>query len=266
MRVGADDRTTLEGRSVVHVHGDPLALVELAGVLSVEGDPVADRRGRRSAVVLRHGNRRLVLEVDEIVGAVEMLIKPLCRAFADHQLILGAAVGADSEILPVLDVPNLFNHVTQGRGTRPVHHSAQAGAGAAVEEEEAAPTVLIVDDSSTMRILERDGLQSGGYEVVLAEDGLKGIEALRNHPDIDLVVTDLNMPNCDGLEFTTRLRNDLMAQVPVMMVTTVDDAGTRRKAADAGVDHYLVKREFSQESFLAAVAELLGQPKVGGAM
>jgi len=260
MRVGKDDRTSLEGRAVVHVHGDPLALVELSGVLGVDGDPESERRGRRSAVVLRHGSRRLVLEVDEIVGAVEMLIKPLCRAFAEHPLILGAAVGADSEILPVLDVPNLFGKVTQTRGTRP---TMAAAASLEEEEEERKLTVLVVDDSSTMRILERDVLQTGGYEVVLAEDGLKGLEALQTHPNIDLVVTDLNMPNCDGLEFTGRLREELDSTVPVMMVTTVDDNQTKRQAQEAGVDHYLVKREFSQESFLGAIADLLGVPMDG---
>jgi len=260
MRVAREDRTQVEGRDVVHVHGDPLALVELNAVLGVPGDPDADKRRRRSAVVLRHGTRRMVLEVDEIVGAVEMLIKPLCRSFAEHPLILGAAVGADSEILPVLDVPNLFGKVTQTRATQ------RSRPAEAVEEEEDGPmTVLVVDDSSTMRILERDVLQTGGYEVVLAEDGLKGLEALQTHPGIDLVVTDLNMPNCDGLEFTTRLRAELNTTVPVMMVTTVDDADTRRQAADAGVDHYLVKREFSQESFLSAIADMLGEPVQGGA-
>ena len=261
MRVGKEDRTSLEGLPVVHVQGDPLALVELTDMLGIDGDPVAERRGRRSAVVLRHGSRRMVLEVDEIVGAVEMLIKPLARAFADHPLILGAAVGADSEILPVLDVPNLFGNVTQARGVRAASKTASTDAH---HEEERSLTVLVVDDSSTMRILERNVLQSGGYDVVLAEEGLKGLEALDAHDTIDLVVTDLQMPNCDGLEFTKRLRNDLDSTVPVMMVTTVDNDDTRRQAQLAGVDHYLVKRDFSQETFLGAITDLLGLPPLGG--
>ncbi len=260
MRVAKDARKVIEGREVVRVHGDPLALVDLASVLGVPADPEAGKVPRRSAVVLRHGSRRIVLEVDEIVGAVEMLIKPLCKSFAEHPLIVGAAVGADSEILPVLDVPNLFNRVGQGKMAARTAESV-----AAEQAEERRLTVLIVDDSSTMRILERDVLKSGGYDVVLAEDGLKGLDALRQHPEIDLVVTDYNMPNCNGVEFTARARSEGNATVPILMVTTVDDAETRRRAAEAGVDHYLVKRDFSQETFLAAVGELLGTPASQGA-
>lgn len=61
MRVGRQDRKTVEGRPVVEVHGDPLALVSLADVIQVQGDEVTRRQERQSAVVLRHGTRRLVL-------------------------------------------------------------------------------------------------------------------------------------------------------------------------------------------------------------
>jgi DNA-binding NarL/FixJ family response regulator len=66
------------------------------------------------------------------------------------------------------------------------------------------------------------------------------------------------MPNMNGLEFSSALRAAGFAQVPVLMVTTVDDESTRRKVMDAGVDSYLLKREFNQQSFLRVVTELIG--------
>jgi chemotaxis protein histidine kinase CheA/CheY-like chemotaxis protein len=254
MRVERDKASTVEGRPVVHVQGDPLAVVRLADILGVQGDPEVERQSRRPAVVLRHGTKRMVLEVDEIVGAVEMLIKPLSSSFADHPLILGAAVGADSEILPVLDIPNMFVQVTQGSV------QARSRASEAADEAAVAPSrrVLIVDDSVTMRTLERSILEGAGFQVTMAEDGLRGLDALRSNPPFDLVVSDFNMPNMNGLEFCTALRGHGFSTVPVLMVTTMDDDTTRRNVMNAGVDSYLVKRDFNQQSFLRAITELIG--------
>ena len=256
MRVEKDKRVTVEGRSVVHVQGDPLAVVRLSDILGVSGDAEVERQARRPAVVLRHGSKRMVLEVDEIVGAVEMLIKPLAQAFADHPLILGAAVGADSEILPVLDIPNMFVQVTQGSVT------ARSRASEAAEDQHlqaaSARKILIVDDSVTMRTLERGILEGAGYEVTMAEDGLRGMDALRSGKTFDLVVTDFNMPNMNGLEFCSALRGHGFSTVPVLMVTTMDDDTTKKNVMNAGVDSYLVKRDFNQQTFLRAITELLG--------
>ena len=256
MRVEKDKRLTVEGRSVVHVQGDPLAVVRLSDILGVSGDAEVERHPRRPAVVLRHGSKRMVLEVDEIVGAVEMLIKPLAKSFAEHPLILGAAVGADSEILPVLDIPNMFIQVTQGSVT------ARSRASEAAEDEHnqnsTARRILIVDDSVTMRTLERGILEGAGYDVTMAEDGLKGMDALRSGKTFDLVVTDFNMPNMNGLEFCSSLRGHGFTTVPVLMVTTMDDDTTKKNVMNAGVDSYLVKRDFNQQTFLRAITELLG--------
>jgi CheY-like chemotaxis protein len=194
----------------------------------------------------------MVLEVDEIVGAVELLIKPLCRSFADHPLILGAAVGADSEILPVVDIPSVFQLAAQG-----------AVAPRAPVAEAAAPRgprrVLVVDDSVTMRNLERDILQGAGYEVTLAEDGVLGLAAAKEQGPFDLVLTDLQMPRLDGIGLAAALRAQGQRTLPVLMVTTVDDAPTRARAMEAGVDRYLIKRELTRDRLVGLVEELVGR-------
>jgi two-component system sensor histidine kinase and response regulator WspE len=137
---------------------------------------------------------------------------------------------------------------------------ARSRASEAADDAAAAPSrrVLIVDDSVTMRTLERSILEGAGFQVTMAEDGLRGLDALRGNPAFDLVVTDFNMPNMNGLEFCTALRGHGFSTVPVLMVTTMDDENTRRNVMNAGVDSYLVKRDFNQQSFLRAITELIG--------
>jgi CheY-like chemotaxis protein len=101
--------------------------------------------------------------------------------------------------------------------------------------------ILVVDDDKTTRKLLSLYLKAKGYEVVTAENGLDAMEKLGTG-DINLVVTDMNMPYMDGIELTKNLRaDDNWRDLPIVMVTTEADADEKKKAYDTGVDDYLVK-------------------------
>jgi CheY-like chemotaxis protein len=101
--------------------------------------------------------------------------------------------------------------------------------------------ILVVDDDKTTRKLISLYLKAKGYEVVTAENGLDAMEKLGTE-NINLVVTDMNMPYMDGIELTKNLRaDDNWKDLPIVMVTTEADDDERKKAYDTGVDDYLVK-------------------------
>lgn len=101
--------------------------------------------------------------------------------------------------------------------------------------------VLVVDDSPTIvRILKR-GLESLDYEVFSAEDGVEALEIVNEIP-LDLVLTDINMPNMDGYELIVRIRaQQRFAILPIIVLTSVTDSETMRKSLDAGANIYLKK-------------------------
>jgi len=101
--------------------------------------------------------------------------------------------------------------------------------------------ILVVDDDKTTRKLLSLYLKAKGYEVVTAENGLDAMEKLGTE-NINLVVTDMNMPYMDGIEPTKHLRaDDSWKDLPILMVTTEADDDERKKAYETGVDDYLVK-------------------------
>lgn len=101
--------------------------------------------------------------------------------------------------------------------------------------------ILIVDDDKTTRKLLSLYLKGKGYGVVAAENGLDALEKLGTE-DINLIVSDMNMPYMDGIEFTRTVKTDpAWKHIPVIMLTTEADDDEKKKAADAGVDDYLVK-------------------------
>ncbi|NOZ68077.1 MAG: response regulator [Deferribacteres bacterium] len=101
--------------------------------------------------------------------------------------------------------------------------------------------ILVVDDCQTTRKLLGHYLKTRGYQVVFAENGLDALEKLGTHK-INLILTDLNMPYMDGMEFIRTLRADPnLADIPVLMVTTENDDAEREKAFNCGVNGYVVK-------------------------
>ena len=101
--------------------------------------------------------------------------------------------------------------------------------------------IMIVDDCNTTRKLLGHYLRSRGYSVVFAENGLDALEKLALN-DINLVMTDLNMPYMDGIELIKTLRSDPeLSEIPILMVTTENDDIERAKAISSGANGYMIK-------------------------
>ena len=104
-------------------------------------------------------------------------------------------------------------------------------------------TVLTVDDSRTMRDMLMMALESAGYTVIQAVDGVDGLETLAAHgADVDVVITDINMPRMDGFGVIEGVRADPKhRQTPVLVLTTESDAAKKQRARDAGATGWIVK-------------------------
>ena len=111
------------------------------------------------------------------------------------------------------------------------------------------PRILVVDDEPQLIRVLRTGLKSRGYEIRAAADGLAGLEMFTDwHPD--LVITDLAMPNVDGLEFCRRLR--AISQVPIIVLSAKGEEKTKVEALDMGADDFVTK-PFGIDELLARV-------------
>ena len=111
------------------------------------------------------------------------------------------------------------------------------------------PRILVVDDEPQLTRVLRTGLKSRGYDVRAAADGLAGFEAFNDwHPD--LVITDLAMPNVDGLELCRRVR--AVSQVPIIVLSAKGEEKTKVEALDLGADDFVTK-PFGIDELLARV-------------
>jgi two-component system, OmpR family, KDP operon response regulator KdpE len=119
------------------------------------------------------------------------------------------------------------------------------------------PRILVVDDEPQLTRVLRTGLKSRGYDVRAAADGLAGFETFSDwHPD--LVITDLAMPNMDGLELCRRLRT--ISQVPIIILSAKGEEKIKVEALDIGADDFVTK-PFGIDELLARVRASLRRAK-----
>ena len=117
--------------------------------------------------------------------------------------------------------------------------------------------ILTVDDSKTMREMVAFTLKGAGYDVIEAEDGQHAISVLGNQP-IDVIITDLNMPNMNGIELIRQLRTNATYKfTPILMLTTESDDSKKGEGKAAGATGWIVK-PFNPEKLLQVVKKVAG--------
>ena len=120
-----------------------------------------------------------------------------------------------------------------------------------------AKTILIVDDSSSLRTVVRMALTRAGYEVLEAGDGVQALATLNQTPKVHLIVSDVNMPNMDGIRFAAQVKQHPRHKfVPVVMLTTEGQEAKKQEGRAAGAKAWIVK-PFNPPQLLDAVSKLV---------
>jgi two-component system, chemotaxis family, sensor histidine kinase and response regulator WspE len=247
-----DQVESLEGRQYVRLEDSQIGLVPAGQLLQLRTR--AEHADRLDIIVLGELHRYFGLVVDRILGEQSLVVQPVEQMFGKMRDISAAAVLEDGTPALILDVPDLLVSI----GKLASHGALQRVQGISTASRQA-KRILVVDDSLTVREMERKLLTARGFEVDVAIDGLDGWNMVRNG-EYDLVVTDVDMPRMDGIEFVTLLKKDpRLSALPVMIVSYKDRPEDRARGIEAGADYYLTKGSFHDETLLEAVHDLIGE-------
>jgi len=245
------DLVTVEGREVVPWQGRHVPLVHLGSFLGQRADRV-EAAPTVPAVNGVVGERAVACVVDELVAEQEITVRTLSPRLSHLPALAGATLLADGSVALILSATALLRAAME-----PSRSTSLAAAPTAREPKR--PHVLLVEDSLTTRSLEKMILEAAGYRVTPTVDGRDALDRL-DTLDVDLVVTDVQMPRVDGFELTKALRGSTrFASLPIVLVTGMGSDADRKRGLEAGADAYLVKSAFDQAELLATLVQLLGR-------
>ena len=198
-----------------------------------------------SIIILRSNENLLAVEVDQVFGEQEIVIKQIEGPIPKPAGIAGATVLGDGTIMPIGDVLELIE-IAQGKRTIELgfnlleeeNDSRQSPLESITDE----PMVLIVDDSITVRELLTLSFNKLGYRVEQARDGQEAWNKLRGGLPCDMIFCDIEMPRMNGLELLSNLQKDeKLKKLPVAMLTSRGADKHRKLATDLGAKAYLTK-------------------------
>lgn len=248
LRAKPQDIQTVENRETITVQGRAVSLVRLDTVLQLSFNArPAERPSHLPVIVLHSGDQRIAFVVDDVLREEEVLVKPLLKPLLRVRNIAGVTVLGSGTPVPILNVSDLMKSARL-HGAPPLRSMAPAE-----ESKVEAKRVLVVEDSITSRMLLKSILESAGYQVKTAVDGIDAFTALREDR-FDLVVSDVEMPRMNGLALTSKIRADKrLGEIPVVLVTALESSKQRELGIDAGANAYVVKSSFDQGNLLEIV-------------
>jgi two-component system chemotaxis sensor kinase CheA len=251
LRVDPSATVFHEARESIAIDGRAVSLVNLGDILGLPAWAGNDSGEERClAIVLLVSGTRVAFWIDEVAGEQEVLVKNLGRQLARVRNLSGATVLVNGDVVPVLNPADLLKSVSLAAASTP----ASIGSG---PTEAAARKILIAEDSVTSRMLLKSILESAGFQVQTAVDGMEAFAVLRTG-EFDLLVSDVDMPRMNGFALCEKVRgNARTADLPIVLVTTLDSREDREKGIDAGANAYLAKSSFDQSNLLEVVKRLL---------
>ncbi|OKH32066.1 hypothetical protein NIES2119_27290 [[Phormidium ambiguum] IAM M-71] len=216
-----------------------------------------------SIVVLRSPNNLIALQVDQVLGEQEIVIKQLEEPIPKPLGIAGATVQGDGRIMPIADVLELVD-LSLGliRNESGKFWDQDTNATLVPEQPKSDPTVLIIDDSITVRELLSMTFNKTGYRVEQARDGQEAWDKLKSGLPCDIIFCDIEMPRMDGLELLSRLQKDPeLNHLPVAMLTSRGADKHRQMAIQLGASGYFTK-PYLEDSLLDAASRMLKGEKL----
>ncbi|MDP3493662.1 MAG: response regulator [Hyphomonadaceae bacterium] len=256
LHVSLDALQRLDGRDIIKfaVDGNSVVVpvVPLGLVLGATG-MAGDNTGLVNIAVLRLGDQRLGVRVAAFSDVRTATVVALAHPDVDD-LVQGAVRLEQDRVAVVINPEALMRRYSRNElGLR------SSASRVAAPVQSARRTILIVDDSVTTRTLEKSILETNGFNVLVAVDGVDALNRLRGATTlVDLIVADVEMPRMDGFQLLAALKGDKqLAGIPVIMMTSRAAPDDVQRGMELGADAYLVKQTFDQRELLTTIGQLL---------
>lgn len=256
-KLALNEMYTMEGRQTILINGQAVYVARLDELLGIAAMSQSAIRNPQSVtpqpsvvcVMLSVGEERFGLMVDEVIDELEVVLKPQSRLLKRVRNVSGATILETGEVCMVLNPHDLLKTLRK--------ESVAATPVLAADTAPAKKVLLLAEDSITTRTQEKRILEGAGYEVVTAVDGVDAYNKLGTR-SFDAVVSDIQMPNMNGLVLTAKIRaNKTYAELPIILVTSLASEEDQRRGLEAGANAYISKPSFDQRVLLDCLARLI---------
>lgn len=252
IKIHKNEIKSVENRSMISIDGYAHSYVHLRDVL---GLPTLSNEAENhyiTIIIVKAAKQAIALGVDMILSEQEVLVKRFGKQLTRVKNILSATVMEMGKVIPILNPSDLVRSIVieNFQIAKPQNSESEA-------EDNRIKKILLAEDSLTTRMLLKNILEASGYDVIAAVDGEEAFRLLKENP-VDLLLTDIEMPNMDGFTLTENVRKSAtLSNLPVVLCTSLCSAADRERGIEVGAQAYLDKSSFTQSHLLDVIKKLL---------
>ena len=243
----------IEGRDSYALGDRAVSVVQLAQLLELNEQKTSlSNLEQMPCIIVQVGQELLGLIVDELSDQQDAILKPQSKLLKRVRNVTGATILSTGEVCIVLNPRDLIKSA-QKQIAPAIRFPVE------IESNSTKALILLAEDAIATRTQEKRILETAGYDVITAVDGLDAYNKLRtSHVNIDAVVSDVQMPNLDGLSLAARIRqHPEYNELPIILVTSLASDEDKRRGAEAGANAYLTKGAFNPEALLETLQRLI---------
>ena len=247
-----DEIFSTEGNKTIIFNEKTIPLYSLTDILNLPKQEKDKKKLRETVLIIESERKTIGLSVEKLIGDQEIMQKKLSAPLYKLKNISGLTTLASGEICLILNISELMKNINSAK-PQPIASKATT----MIPDKAREYKILLVDDSITTRTLEKNILSKAGYKIEEATDPIKALEKMK-FERFDLIISDIEMPEMDGMEFLSALKaNEMYYDIPVIMVSSLLIEANKKKAEELGAEGYIIKGEFNQNDFLNAVVTVL---------
>jgi two-component system chemotaxis sensor kinase CheA len=254
-----DQIKTVENHDTISLADSIIPVVDLKEILGLSNihemakgnsSIATDQSDKVNLIVVTADEKKAAFRVNEVSGEQQVLVKGLGALMPHVRNISGATILGNGKVVPILNPYDLLLSAKNGVVRRNLETSE-------VKQVEKSGRILVVEDSITSRTMLKNVLETAGYTVTTAVDGIDGYTKAKSE-SFDLIMSDVDMPRLNGFELTTRIRSDKnLSQMPVILLTSLDSREDREYGIEVGADAYMVKSSFDQGNLINVIHKLI---------
>ena len=249
LKLKADEIASVLNKRIVIIRNQSIPVYSLSRILDVPG--YKDDSYEPFLIILNFSGSKIGITIEDILEQNEIVQKPLPYLLQKNKLVSGVTFNAKSEVVCILNIPELITRASAIREIKRI------GTQRSQIKRKTFGKIMVVEDSPYTRDIEKTILETAGYEVVEASDGIDAMEKLKNEK-VQLIVSDLEMPRMDGFTFIENIkRQKVFKDIPVIFISTKDEIEILEKAKKLGASAYIIKSSFEEMNLIENVNQIL---------
>jgi two-component system, chemotaxis family, sensor kinase CheA len=244
IRVQKSEIIEVVNKKAIRLRDQIIPITDLKKIIKL---PESEEKEDAVILILAMGNEMIGVMIDSLISEEDMEVKPLPSHMRNSDLASGATITGKGDVVILLHVPKIMEKSKMAHEGKKINRP--------IKKEK--QRILVVEDSVSTREIEKSILESYGYQVDIASDGIEGLEKTQK-VKYDLILSDIEMPRLDGFSLVEKLRStEDYKHTPIIIVSSRDRDEDKRRGIEVGADAYIIKGNFDQSNLIATVQNLI---------